>query len=447
MRIIKSESIKTISCGNNIYVLYNTLLNIPIVLDEKCIEFIDKNNFFDIDKNNFSEDESALLDALQESFIYLPENIKEQYICESENNKYLEKLTNGKTVKYLDLRVSEKCNFGCSHCISGKAQKGSVMTLELALQSVDYVVNFLKKNQTDFSKLDLHYGNAEPLLNFSVIKAVQKHFKEYYPNIDKVVSINTNLSILSENMAEFLINEGILIYVSLDGLKEANDSIRVWKNGEGTFDLIISKMNMLADKGYPIEGISVTVTDKNYKYFDLSFVDWCYEQGYKSLAMDFDLVNPLQVSVKDRVNFLAGMWKKAKEVGLEFFGTWITPFLNISNRSITKEHYAFCKGIHGQSLSVSSDGMIYVCGSSSNSLCHYTELESAINNGGKIHNLIKSRLIGNNEMCKGCMIEGACAGQCQVTLEYDHKKIVDQCNFYRLVTSELLKEQAIMDML
>lgn len=447
MKLLKSKAVQCVHCGDDNYVLFNSILNNPIALNQQCIDFINANQFIDIDNQIFTEEESDLIEALKESFIFLKEDMDEEIICDIANNDWLKKFVNGETIKYLDLRISEKCNFGCTHCISGKAKKNSMMSLETAIEVVDYVIDFLRNAHPEFSKLDVHYGNAEPLLNFSVIKAVQNHFNAKYPDIDKIVSINTNLSVLSEQMAEFFINEGILIYVSLDGLKEANDSIRVWKNGKGTFDLIMSKMDMLKKKGYLIEGISVTITDGNYKHFDLSFIDWCKNQGYKSLAMDFDLVNPLKVSVEERVDLLVSFWKKSKDIDIEFFGTWITPFLNLSNRSITNEHYAFCKGIHGQSLSVSSDGNVYICGSSSTPICHYKDLENALNENGKMYNLVKSRLIGNNNMCKGCIIEGACAGQCQVTQEHSQQKIEDQCNFYRLVTTELLKAQGTMDML
>ena len=447
MKLLKSKAVQCVPCGDGNYVLFNSILNNPLVLNQQCIEFINRTQYINVDSQAFSEEESGLIEALKESFIFLKEDTDEKTICDIANNDWLKKFTKGQTIKFLDLRVSEKCNFGCTHCISGKAKKNSIMSLETAIEIVDYVIGFLRNAQPEFSKLDVHYGSAEPLLNFSVIKALQDHFKRKYSDIDKVVSINTNLSILSEKMAEFFINEGILIYVSLDGLKEANDSIRVLKNGKGTFDLIMSKMDILKRKGYPIEGISVTITDGNYKYFDLSFIDWCNNQGYKSLAMDFDLVNPLKVSVNERVDLLVSMWKKSKDINMEFFGTWITPFLNLSNRSITNEHYAFCKGIHGQSLSVSSDGIIYICGFSSTPVCHYKDLGNALNKNGEMYNLIKSRLIGKNDMCKGCIIEGSCAGQCQVTQEQSQQKIEDQCSFYRLVTIELLKAQGAMDML
>ena len=139
------------------------------------------------------------------------------------------------------------------------------------------------------------------------------------------------------------------------------------------------------------------------------------------------------------------MWKKCNELNIEFFGTWITPFLNISNRSITDKHYAFCKGVQGKSLSVAPNGLVYLCGSSSTSLGYYKEIDSSFSVGGLAYNLVSSRLIGKNEMCKGCIIEGSCAGQCHVTDEHSIDNKRKLCDYYRAVTERLLNIQGAGD--
>lgn len=444
MILIKTKYIHEILCQNGDAVCYNTLLNLPVVLNCSSHRFFKENEVIDTQSAIYLENKE-LVDSLQAAYLMIEKGISEAEICDDLNRKYLANVVEGKTIQYVDLRISEICNFGCRHCISSRAQSGRIMETKMAINILDYVIPFMQKRQDNFSRIDLHYGNAEPLINYPVIKNVQQHLRKNYPWLNKVASINTNLSLLTETMADFFIHEDIAIYASLDGQREANDSIRVFKNGAGTFDVIWKKIKMLECRGKKLEGVSVTLTEDNFKYFDASFVDWCAENGFRSLAVDFDLVNSLGIPIDERVDFLTSMWQKCGKCGIEFFGTWITPFLNISNRSIIDKHYAFCKGVHGNSISVAPDGKMYLCGSSAVELGYYKDIGDSFAEGGAAYQLVSNRLIGVNKICKGCIIEGACAGQCHVTREYSEHNMEVLCDYYRKITERLLKIQGITD--
>ena len=445
MRLIKAKNVNCVLCDNGSRVCYNTIFNKPIILDKNSYEYFSSKNEFDLRTAKQNSDEWELINVLIDSYLLVSEEDSEEKLLDELSAQYLKKVVQGKTIEFFDLRISERCNFGCGHCISSKAQSGEDMTLQTAKQAIDFVIAFICERKPDFSKLDIHYGNAEPLMNFSVLEKVHNYLTSTYPNIEKSCSINTNLSLLTEGKARFFINNGIAIYGSLDGIKEANDSIRIFKNGKGTYDLIIEKIALLKKLGRKLEGISVTITEKNFKYFDLSFVDWCAERGYWSLAIDFDLVNSLNIPMDERVDFLASMWKRCKQNNMEFFGTWITPFLNLSNRSIVDKHYAFCKGVHGKSISVAPNGQVYICGSSSTAMGNFCELSSMLSEQGSIYRAVSSHLVGRNKMCKGCVIEGACAGQCFVTAEFSQENRQRLCDFYRAITEKLLTIQAASD--
>lgn len=58
---------------------------------------------------------------------------------------------------------------------------------------------------------------------------------------------------------------------------------------------------------------------------------------------------------------------------------------------------------------------------------------------------VAGHLTGTMQMCKGCMIEGQCAGGCNITQEFARAtktaKISRMCDFYRRMTEEILREQ------
>ncbi len=389
-----------------------------------------------------SEDKHELVIFLIENGYFFKEETDESTILKNSHTKHLSDLSSGKTLVALDLRISEKCNFGCKHCIVGQSEKSKPLMKEQ--MAIDAVNAFMACSKT--GGIDLHFGNAEPFLNFNVLQATYNHLNEHYPDAEKRVSVNTNLSLLNEAKAQFLTQSGITTYVSLDGEKPANDAIRIFKKGGvGTYDVVMEKMSLLEKYGHPIEGISVTATDQNYQFFGPNFIDWCHTRGYTSLGFDFDLINPLSISVDERVEILHSMWIRAEELGMEFFGTWMTPFINITSKSIMQEEYAFCKGIHGRAISIDGDGQIHICGYSDTMLGHFSKLHESIQPGGKLYALVESRLVGNVSHCHGCEIEGACAGQCYATCESSQQKASEQCIFYRKVTKKFLETYAGME--
>lgn len=187
----------------------------------------------------------------------------------------------------------------------------------------------------------------------------------------------------------------------------------------------------MKEVGTPIQGISVTINDKNFKYIDDTFIDWCESQGYLSVAYDFDLINCLTISTDVQVEFLVHTWKEFSKRGIEFFGTWETPFLNFSNESIVERRYGFCKAIIGKNLSVDSQLNVHLCGYSDCSICKLVDLEEAIQPNGNIYEFINKELIGNKKgICYGCVFEGACNGQCRITTKHPDK-VLSQCEFYK----------------
>ena len=77
----------------------------------------------------------------------------------------------------------------------------------------EYVKIIVNNNQ---KSLDIHFGSAEPLLNWRNLQKIILHIEQEYPSFLKKFSLNTNLSLLDEEKALFLKNHKVDIHVSLD---------------------------------------------------------------------------------------------------------------------------------------------------------------------------------------------------------------------------------------
>lgn len=440
-RFVLQKELRMIACADE-RVLYNTVLNNPLVLNRDAADAV-----AELDRKTLRElaedpERWELAELLIESFHLLPPGLDTRKICETKNRQYMQTVADGRSIQMLDLRLSEACNFGCPHCIAHDANKSRIMSLDTAKAVVDAYAAFLQKHQPDNRRLSIHYGNCEPLMNFEVLRSIHRYCISQYPDFELEASVNTNLSLLTREMAEFFIQNEIAVYTSLDGPPAGNDAIRVYRDGRGTYADVWEKMELMRELGKPIQGISVTINDKNVRYIDDSFIDWCESQGYLSVAYDFDLIHCLSVSTERQVELLAHSWKKFTDRGIEFFGTWETPFLNFSNESITEKRYGFCKAAIGQNLSVDSLGNIYLCGLHDDRVCAMDELETAIAPGGSFYRRIEERLIGNlPEPCRGCRFEGACNGQCLITGKHP-EKFLPQCGFYQKMTEAMIRINA-----
>ncbi|MDD5749942.1 MAG: hypothetical protein PHO91_04165, partial [Patescibacteria group bacterium] len=63
---------------------------------------------------------------------------------------------------------------------------------------------------------------------------------------------------------------------------------------------------------------------------------------------------------------------------------------------------------------------------------------------GQYTSLVRDRMIGSMDMCRGCMIEGQCVGGCHITQEFARAtgstKIERMCLLYQTMTKALVLE-------
>ena len=359
----------------------------------------------------------------------------------------------------MGLAISDSCNFGCTHCIHFQPEPSSGqilpiyqaansklnMTWETAKQCVDRYVALMREQGT--RDCQIHFGNAEPLINWPVIRQVL----EYCYAMDDLMfafSINTNLALMTREMAELFKKHQVRIATSLDGNQLANDSIRVTKSGYGTFRRIIEKFDLLEEVEYPLDGFSITVTAGNFDFIDTDILDISAECEMTAIAFDYDLVDLVCVPVRDRVDKLMCLKRYANKRGIDFFGTWDSVFRNLMADSLLSGSHAFCAAVQGKALEFNVDGSIKVCSHTTTKVGHVDSFDEMFEKSGGLVQLVSERFPGTDEYCSGCDIEGPCGGQCHVTREVVSRSsgkerarlFADICDFYREITRALIVE-------
>ena len=185
-------------------------------------------------------------------------------------------------VKALCLHIAHDCNLACRYCFAGEGEyKGdrSLMSYEVGKKALDFLV----ENSGGRRNLEVDFFGGEPLLNFEVVKKLVAYGREIEKKKDKHFrfTLTTNGVLLSDDVIAFANQEMDNIVLSIDGRKEVHDHMRPFKNGAGSYDLIIDKFKKVAESRnqskYYVRG---TFTRHNLDFVEdvLSLADEGFEQ-------------------------------------------------------------------------------------------------------------------------------------------------------------------------
>ena len=152
--------------------------------------------------------------------------------------------------------LTNDCNLACSYCFESNKGK-DYMPKEMALDILKATYNPVDPMAGIFT---LNMFGGEPLMNWDTFKAVCDYVLEN--NLKIRITATTNLTLLTEEMIDYIDELSIPVLVSVDGIKEVHDKHRC-----NSFDKVIENMKKLIDRdlGYLIEA-RMTVAPDTAKY-------------------------------------------------------------------------------------------------------------------------------------------------------------------------------------
>lgn len=152
--------------------------------------------------------------------------------------------------------LTNDCNLACSYCFESNKGK-DYMPKEMALDILKATYNIVDPMAGIFT---LNMFGGEPLMNWDTFKAVCDYVLEN--NLKIRITATTNLTLLTDEMIDYIDELSIPILVSVDGIKEVHDKHRC-----NSFDKVIENMKKLIDRdlGYLIEA-RMTVAPDTAKY-------------------------------------------------------------------------------------------------------------------------------------------------------------------------------------
>ena len=177
----------------------------------------------------------------------------------------------GKQVESVTLEVTEKCNLKCKYCIYNSSHSDfrdfgqKNMSFEVAKKAID----FLASHSTDVEDKYIGFYGGEPLLNFSVIHDTVEYAKEKIENIG--FAMTTNATLMTKNIADFLMDNDFSVVISLDGPEEIHNENRVFPDGNGSYSKTVAGLMLLlnsAAKRNKNSNISLNIVTSGSNFID-----------------------------------------------------------------------------------------------------------------------------------------------------------------------------------
>ena len=113
------------------------------------------------------------------------------------------------------------------------------MSFEVGKKALDFLI----RSSGSRINLEVDFFGGEPLMNWDVVKQLVEYGRsqEKLHNKKFRFTLTTNGVLLNDEIMEFCNREMSNVVLSLDGRKEVNDRMRPFRNGTGSYDLIVPK--------------------------------------------------------------------------------------------------------------------------------------------------------------------------------------------------------------
>ena len=334
-------------------------------------------------------------------------------------------------VKALCLHIAHDCNLACRYCFAEEGEyhgRRALMSYETGKQALDFLI----ANSGNRKNLEVDFFGGEPLLNFEVVKQLVAYGREQEKIHDKHFrfTLTTNGVLLNDDIMEFANREMDNVVLSIDGRKEVHDRMRPFRNGTGSYDLIVPKFQKLAESreqmNYYVRG---TFTHNNLDFSNdvLHLAD----EGFEQISVEPVVAQPsdsyaireedLPV-ICEQYDILAKEIIKRKKAGKGF--NFFHFMIDINGGPCVAKRLSGC-GSGCEYLAVTPWGDFYPC---HQFVGNEDFLMGNVDDGivrTDIRDMFKNSNVYSKEKCKNCFAKFYCSGGCAANSYNFHGNIND----------------------
>lgn len=151
-------------------------------------------------------------------------------------------------VKALCLHIAHDCNLACKYCFAEEGEyhgRRALMSFEVGKKALDFLI----ENSGSRKNLEVDFFGGEPLMNWEVVKQLVEYGRSKEAEYNKKFrfTLTTNGVLLNDEILEFINKEMSNVVLSIDGREQVHNRMRPFRNGKGSYDLIVPKFIKTAD--------------------------------------------------------------------------------------------------------------------------------------------------------------------------------------------------------
>ena len=257
--------------------------------------------------------------------------------------------------------VTTACNMNCVYCQANSGRNSTKLYMNKA--TAEKAVDIALKSTAKF--LEFEFQGGEPLLNFEIIKHIVEYTEKHKEQHKVHYNIVSNLTLLTDEIINFLQIYNFGISTSLDGSKEIHDNNRVFINGKGTYDIVTEKLDVLRQKKLHVGAIETTTKYALSKPIDLV-------NEYSTLGFEGIFIRPLTPLGKADNN-----WNKIgydADEFINFYRTALEEIIEINKSGVffREEHATiFLRKLFGQFVNYME--LRSPCGAAIGQLAYYCD--------------------------------------------------------------------------
>lgn len=362
-------------------------------------------------------------------------------VLEKQDDRILQKITDKKNeydsnYSLLRILMTDKCNLNCKYC---KVENNILDKSSVAISTEDIIdsLKLFQKTSPKIKKL-VSITGGEPLLFPDKVKEIIQLSQAYLDNY--WIILFTNATLATKEITDYLKKNDVLIVISLDGIENTHNKLRVFKNGKGSYQKVMQGYQILKNKGCKI-GFSCTVGTHNLDTLikEMEYIIKYlkpHSLGINQLKYPSYKTTDSKYLPKPRkyVEVLFELYKEAAKRGIfvEQIYRKISPFVE------KKFKYYDC-GACGKNINLDAKGNLGPCKSFLILKMIYQNTKDELDE--EIFGKLLNRSTLYNKKCLKCEALGICGGGCA------YESFVEAGNYNEISERTCIISKSLLDQL
>ena len=316
----------------------------------------------------------------------------------------------------ITINLTNNCNLRCSYCFEkNKNPHYDMMDPKTIIDTIDTAYSSHYVNPRFHNQFTINFFGGEPLLNWRTMKACIDHCAE--KKYDVTYGVTTNLTILNDEMVEYIDKHNIHLLVSIDGTKDIHD-----KNRSNSFDSVYKNLMKLKEKGLLIlveARMTILPEDADKMFMSVKYI----------ASLGIDNICPMPVTDVEwtteelrhyRANFFAMVEWFIHETNKEDYHRNISIknvddfLINVMSPEVSDD--LLCSIFNNRWCSIDTNGDVYPCHQlpTSDPDIKAKNLIGNIYSGVEEDMILKEprKVSYHKEECDSCIARGTCKGGC-----------------------------------